>query len=147
LRQRIASVVVVACTVGALGCGGDGESGSEVRAVRAAVRHFVMYLAERDYEEVCRIVTKEVRASWAEFARRNPKHYSTAGCPAFAEDFYGQGTINQRTLRRDMRAIERGSVQIKGDKATFTAHPSDRRPGKDDKTVLKKVGGRWLLGD
>ena len=115
--------------------------------MRAALRDFVRHLADRDYAQVCRMITREVKSSWREFARRNPKHFSTAGCSAFARDFYGAGTVDQRTLGKDTRAIERGSVQVKGNQAIFTADQRDKRAGRDDTTHLRKVGGRWLLGD
>jgi hypothetical protein len=63
-----------------VGCGGNSET--EQGEVRAAARQFVRHLAERDYPGVCRMVTREVRANWAAFARRNPRHFSTAGCAA-----------------------------------------------------------------
>ena len=145
--QRFAAVLIAVCAVSASGCGEEAKAGPEEREVRAALRDFVRHLADRDYGQVCRMMTREVKADWAQFARRNPKHFSTAGCSAFARDFYGAGKVDQRTLGRDTRAIERGSVQVRGNQAIFTADRRDKRAGKDDTTRLTKVGGRWLLGD
>ena len=130
----------------AVGCGGEDDAATK-RDVRATVHEFARNIAERDYEHVCRLVTKKVRADWADFARRNPKRFSTSGCPAFAEDFYGGASVDRRTLRKDMEAIDRASVQVKGDRATLTPHGSERRAGVDDTTVLRKVDGHWLLDD
>jgi ketosteroid isomerase-like protein len=147
LRQRIIPLLIAGSVAVAAGCGGEDSQTQEERDVRAAVESFVRGIAARDYDQVCRVVTQDVKKSWAEFARRNPKHFSTAGCAAFARDFYRAAATGPRAVRRDMRAIDRSSVRVSGDRDTLTAHPSDRRKGKDDTSVLKKVGGRWLLGD
>jgi hypothetical protein len=124
------------------GCGDDDATAE--RDVRAAASQFRRSIAARDYRQVCRLVTPQVKADWERFAERNPKLFSTAGCPAFARDFYGSP---RGTLRRDLAKLDRASVRIDGDTATIKAHPRDRRAGTDETTELKRVDGRWLLDD
>jgi hypothetical protein len=140
LRRQIgAFIAITLVTAVPIGCGGGDDPSADERQIRSVVQEFAVSIVRGDYEQVCALVTPEVRADWRRFARRNPDHFSTTGCPAFAKDFYGRDARSQRKLAREVKGLELSDVRIVGDTAIA------RQNRSTEKTFLEKLNGRWLL--
>jgi hypothetical protein len=125
-RGACAGALIATLALGAVGCGGGGESDK----VKDTVKSFFAALADRDGKKACSLLSKALVAS---------AQVGGGSCATSVKAVAAQAVPDNK--RGEARSINVTDIKIKGTTATAFARG---KKGKRQVTLVKE-GGKWKL--